>query len=254
MTRLAIVCIIFVAISLMFSGISSAKIDEESIVGMWLFDEGEGDIASDSSGNGNDGTLMNDPQWVEGKFGEALSLDGTDDYVDTVLNTDDLSSPITISFWMNPAQIKKSPLVSGYNNANPNANRWDIQLDRDGAGKIRWVEHEGRDGAISTTTLEADTWYHIAVIHDLPNNESHIFVNGELEAKALIEQDVKTGRVLQFADGDGDCYGGIIDEVIIFNVVLGEDDIMNIMGNGLDRMLFVADEGKLAVRWANIKK
>jgi hypothetical protein len=39
--------------------------------------------------------------------------------VDTELNTNDLSSPITISFFMNAAQIKKSPLVSGYNNANP---------------------------------------------------------------------------------------------------------------------------------------
>jgi hypothetical protein len=238
----------------MFASLSLGEIDEGSIIGMWLFDEGKGDVAEDSSGNGNHGTLMNDPKWVDGKFGEALSFDGVDDYVDTELNTDDLSSPITISLWMNAAQVKKSPLVSGYNNANPNVNRWDIQLNRDGAGKIRWVEHEGRDGAISSTVIQADTWYHIAVIHDLPNSESHIFVNGELEATAKIEQDVKTGRVLQFADGDGDCYGGIIDEVAIFNVVLGEDDIMNIMDNGLDRMLFVPDEGKLATTWADIKK
>ena len=109
MTRLTIIGISFIVISLMFANLSYAKIDEASIIGMWLFDEGEGDVALDSSGNGNNGKLMNDPKWVEGKFGKALSCDGVDDYVDTELNTNDLSSPITISFFMNAAQIKKSP-------------------------------------------------------------------------------------------------------------------------------------------------
>jgi hypothetical protein len=238
----------------MFAGPSYAEIDEASFIGMWLFDDNKGDTAKDSSQNGNDGTFIGDPQWVEGKFGKALSFDGVDDYMDTGLNTDDLSSPITISFWMNAAQIKKSPLVSGYNGADPNANRWDIQLSRDGAGKIRWVEHEGRDGAISATVIQADTWYHVAVIHDLPNSESHIFVNGELEATAKIEQDLNTGRVLQIADGDGDCYGGIIDEVALFNVVLTEDDIKNIMDIGLAAsMVAVEPSGKLTTTWAAIK-
>jgi hypothetical protein len=238
----------------MFAGLSLGEIDEASIIGMWLLDDSKGDTAKDSSGNGNDGKFMGDPKWVEGKFGEALSLDGVDDYVDTELNTDDLSSPITISFWMNAAEIKKSPLVSGYNNANPNANRWDMQLNRDGAGKIRWVEHEGRDGAISATVIQADTWYHVAVIHDLPNSESHILVNGELEATALVEQDLNTGRVLQIADGDGDCYGGIIDEVALFNVVLTEDDIKNIMTKGLEGTSAVFPSGKLSTTWGELKQ
>jgi hypothetical protein len=238
----------------MFTSLSYAKIDEGSIIGMWLFDEGKGDVAEDSSGNGNNGTLMNDPEWVKGKFGKALSFDGVDDYVDTELNTDDLSSPITISLWMNAAEIKKSPLVSGYNGANPRENRWDIQLNRDGASKIRWVEHEGRDGAISSTALEADTWYHIAVTHDLPLSESKLLVNGELEAEAKIEQDLNTGRVLQIADGDGDCYGGIIDEVALFNVALEPEDIQTIMDKGLNSMLPVSPSGNLASTWGDIKQ
>ena len=253
MTRLTVLCISFIVISLMLAGVSNAEIDEESIIGMWLFDDNKGDTAKDSSGNGNDGKLMGDPKWVEGKFGKALSFDGVDDYVDTELNTNDFSSPITISLFLNAAQIKKSPLVSGYNNANPNVNRWDIQLNRDGAGKIRWVEHEGRDGAISSTVIQADTWYHIAVIHDLPNSESHILVDGVLEAEAKIEQDFNTGRVVQIADGDGDCYGGIIDEVAIFNVVLSEDDIQNIMNKGLEGMTAVSSAGKLTTTWGVIK-
>jgi len=43
--------------SLLFVGSSYAKIDTKTIVGLWLFNEGKGDTAKDSSGNGNDGTL-----------------------------------------------------------------------------------------------------------------------------------------------------------------------------------------------------
>jgi hypothetical protein len=44
------------------------------LVGWWKFDETEGNIAYDSSGNGNDGNLTNGPTWVEGKIGGALKL------------------------------------------------------------------------------------------------------------------------------------------------------------------------------------
>jgi hypothetical protein len=50
--------------------------------GYWKLDEGNGTVASDSSGNNNNGTLVNDPTWVDGKYGNALSFDGIDDYVE----------------------------------------------------------------------------------------------------------------------------------------------------------------------------
>ena len=46
----------------------------EGLVGWWKFDETEGTVAYDSSGNGNDGTLTNGPTWTAGKFGGALVL------------------------------------------------------------------------------------------------------------------------------------------------------------------------------------
>jgi hypothetical protein len=37
---------------------------QDGLVGYWKFDEGSGEIAKDSSGNGNDGTLVNGPTWT----------------------------------------------------------------------------------------------------------------------------------------------------------------------------------------------
>jgi hypothetical protein len=43
-----------------------------------LEDEGSsGTTAADSSGGGNDGTLIGEPTWVAGQIGQALSFDGS---------------------------------------------------------------------------------------------------------------------------------------------------------------------------------
>ena len=44
-TRLKLLCVSLIVISLMFVGISSAEIDFKTCVGMWLFDEGRGDAS-----------------------------------------------------------------------------------------------------------------------------------------------------------------------------------------------------------------
>ena len=74
------VVVVFAA-GLLFVVSSEAKIAPEHIAGMWLFDEGEDDITEDSSGNGNNGNLINGPQWTDGKFGKALEFDGAATYV-----------------------------------------------------------------------------------------------------------------------------------------------------------------------------
>ena len=47
--RLKLLCVSLMVISLMFVVTSSAEIDFEASVGMWLFDDGGGDVAEDAS-------------------------------------------------------------------------------------------------------------------------------------------------------------------------------------------------------------
>jgi len=71
--RVALVCL---SIFLILSGQSYAKIDNATIVAMWLFDEGSGKTVKDSSGNENNGTITGDSKWDTGKFGKALEFNG----------------------------------------------------------------------------------------------------------------------------------------------------------------------------------
>jgi hypothetical protein len=75
----------------------------EGLVGWWKFDETEGAVASDSSGNGNDGNLTNGPTWTDGKIGGALSFDGVDDFVDLGNNYNNLED-LTLSAWVKFSQ------------------------------------------------------------------------------------------------------------------------------------------------------
>ncbi|MHC4595684.1 MAG: hypothetical protein ACYS19_12170 [Planctomycetota bacterium] len=52
---------------------SAAK---EDLIGWWKFDDGSGNTAKDSSGNGHHGTLLGIPEWVLGPedFGGALAF------------------------------------------------------------------------------------------------------------------------------------------------------------------------------------
>ena len=67
----ALVCIIGLALTAQ----SGAEIDPETITGLWLFDEGAGKVAIDSSGSGLDADITK-PEWVDGPFGKALEFDG----------------------------------------------------------------------------------------------------------------------------------------------------------------------------------
>ena len=65
----------FFAIALFVLALSMQASAE--IVGQWLLNETSGTVAKDTSGNGNDGEIIGKANWVNGKFGKALELDGT---------------------------------------------------------------------------------------------------------------------------------------------------------------------------------
>ena len=74
-------------------------------VAAFAFDEGSGSVVSDGSGSGNNGSVAN-TAWVAGKYGQALSFNGTSSRV-TVPDSASLhlSSAMTLEAWVNPATV-----------------------------------------------------------------------------------------------------------------------------------------------------
>src|SRR6476661_10277588 len=72
------------------------------LVAAYGFDEGAGAAVSDASGTGNNGTASN-TTWSAGKFGSALSFNGTNSWV-TVADSASLrlTTGMTLEAWVNP--------------------------------------------------------------------------------------------------------------------------------------------------------
>ena len=101
------------AISLVAINSSSAE-----VVGIWLFDDGAGDVAMDSSGNNNHGTIVNAPIWVDGRFGGALGFDGTGNCVSTNKRLLNGKREFTIVAWVKKGNITSNRIgIMGQNDS-----------------------------------------------------------------------------------------------------------------------------------------
>ena len=263
LSRLNLFCVSVIVMSLMLTGQSDAKIDLSTIVGLWLFDEGAGNVASDSSAKGNHGTLTNGPKWVQGTFGMALEFDGQDDYVVSSSNVGiSGNAERTVVLWIKPTSSDGfQPVVS---------------LGVAGGQKAYWVEYNGNEGGPNTirvggydgdvftkATLPLGQWHHVAVVYPGKISGTELYYNG-------VSQEIKPyagnpGDTLDTTDSTvtiGDApihrninrtpFVGAIDEVAIFKVALTEADIQSIM-EGFGSITAVSPAGKLAKAWGAIK-
>src|SRR5262249_538542 len=140
----------------------------ECPVGWWKFDEGSGTLASDSSRNGNVGTLVNGPRWVAGKHGGALDFDGVDDFVD-IGNPPDLHSTgaRTLAAWVNVRTLTNGRIV---------AKAWSVQCE---SGNVFEFAVAGAPFVDSTAAPRLGDWMHVAGVFE-PSAAMRIYVDGAL--------------------------------------------------------------------------
>jgi hypothetical protein len=251
---LVVVVVLFVAGVLASS--THAALDPKTVVGMWLFDDNKGTVASDSSVNKNVGTVKGTAQWVAGKFGSALQLDGKTGWVDCG-DTASMAIPaggsVTMCAWVNPTVGSVAAWQgimakrTGSYSYGINLVKGNFQIYTSGASGIAGFAYD----------LPAGQWVHVAAT--MSKNPTELYVNGVLFGTkgggggvALAANGLGIG-----ASGTiGEFFNGIIDDVGIFSAVLTVDDIKSLMTKGLASsfgVTAVESSGKLATTWASLK-
>ena len=110
------------------------------MVSYWKFDEGDGTTADDFY-DGNDGTLINNPAWVDGKIGKALSFDG-DDYISVPDSSNlDITSAVTVEAWVNFGSLSNYQTIIAKRGLDSNlAGNYDLRLN---LNELEFYYHDG---------------------------------------------------------------------------------------------------------------
>lgn len=250
--HLLIGVVVLFVVSLMTTQ-SYAKIDEDNIVGIWLFDEGEGDTAEDSSGNKNDGAV-NGAEWVDDMFqsGKALEFDGSSSYV-LIQFLEPAPRSITLEAWIYPTA--SGVVFSEVGQAAINSGWHDSQMEILSSGEIKvgfWV---GSEQGISLGTYSFEEWYHVVMTFDDGDNDIKGYVDGELQGEGTLDKLYPPalwygiGAADSTNLGDGTYFDGIIDNIAVYNIALSEEDV----NQNYQEALAVLPIGKLATTWASVK-
>jgi len=190
--KFRVIGVTLVCFSLIFVGLtgqSTAAIDPNTIVGLWLFDGSSGDTAKDSSGNGLDGVFVDGPERINGAFGKALQFDG----VASHLMIPDHANPteaITVTAWA------KSDTETW------NQNGWILEKrdafmlhNTEATQNVGWIMCNGgcwnlpftwEDGAVGPDDITE--WHMYTGTFDSATGEWYLYIDGELESEMELDK------------------------------------------------------------------
>jgi hypothetical protein len=202
------------------------------LVGHWRMDEGAGDTANDSSGNGNHGTLIDSVQWAAGQIGGALKFDGSPGYL-LIPHGDSLrlinQGDFTITMWF------RQDVVTGIANLLQ-------QTDLNGTGRTLLLADSatgirtylGGTSTVSGVIEEAGIWYHVALIvtEGGATDTINFYIDGEPSGTpAQVGSEDSEGDYLIGTNKglDGRWLNGLVDDVRLYNHALSEAEILAAM-------------------------
>lgn len=247
--------------------------DEATLRANWSFDDGD---ASDSSEHGVNGTLAGEPEVVDGIVGKALKFDGVDDGVklpdSNGLNTGGPFMNRTIAAFFNCTDVniteqKQTIFEEGGRTRGFVINIFDgdVYVGAWNRAEYQWA------GAWPSAEVESGKWYHVALVlrdttNEVQDDKFEMWLNGELIASEpggqLFAHGDDTGiahtnanAVFHDDDGGGTnihYFGGIIDEVIVYNSAFDADDFNEYAGIIQDATS-VEPQDKFTTTWGSLK-
>ena len=232
----------------------SASANRDDLAGLWRFDGN----AEDASGNENHAVLANGPTYVDTDWGQGLQFEAASGAYAVAAVPH--SNTATVVMW---AQYSALP------SNNPGLLHAQATAVDEAAPATKiigiWVENTnliwgrlippggGNINLPKNQALEADTWFHTAMVIDADAGSATQYVNGEEVGSADYAGELGAYQFLKIGRQGTETWEGVIDEVGFFHSALSSDEIGSIIEGGFDALLSVEPAGKLASAWAELK-
>ena len=200
------------------------------MVGEWRLNDV---TATDSSGNGNDGTVHGPPVQVDGMFDDALVFNGNDYIViDSVADATALNNALTWESWIKTTDFSDN--VLGGWNTSANGNLFWFRVHNELGDRFLQIY----DGVSHNSQKDVSDgiWHHIAVIYD--NGNTTAYIDGEIDIGPYSRSRTfsSSDKVTIGAEWDSGVlsgyFNGIIDEVRIYNKALSSAEIQQLYAQG----------------------
>jgi hypothetical protein len=204
------------------------------LVAAWGFNEGAGMTVADASGKGHAGTVTSTAWNTTGRFGKALSFNGSSSWVTVADANDlDLTSALTLEAWVRPSAL---------------GSVWRTVLFKERAGGIVYSLYANQDtgrpvgqlwlgserDALGSASLALNAWSHLASTYDGSN--LRLYVNGALVSTTAVSGSLAASTGVLRVGGNGvwpEWFAGSIDEVRVYNRALSAGEIQSDMNTAV---------------------
>lgn len=166
--------------------------------------------------------------------GSCLHFDGVNDYIDLPVSLTSDNQSQTVEFWFKYSSLPNAnkPIVIRGDDA---YGGWNIQLQLTTSGNLASYKccMYAYSHAFGNTTLSANTWYHLAMVHNASDGNTYIYLNGNLEVVGYYatDQNLRSSSVGYRFGRDNIEYTGYIneyiDEIQIWNVARTQSQIQS---------------------------
>lgn len=195
--------------------------------GNWKLDEGSGTSAADSSGNDNDGTLINGPTWVAGKIGQAVLFDGSNDHIEIDPPETAATTAVSLAAWVwRTADQSGIRGVMSQQRGTGDDERYMLYFNSNIARW--WVDTIGTDNVVANTGVSPNgEWIHLAGTYEASTTK--LYVNGTLVASATATAEINGAGTRPLIIGANhndntssvqEAFGGRVDDARIYDRAL----------------------------------
>jgi chitodextrinase len=191
------------------------------LVAAYGLNDSAGSVVADASGQGNNGTNRNGTWTSAGKFGGALSFNGTSSRVDVPdAPSLDLTSAMTLEAWVRPVALGKA-WKSVVVKLQPTDLTYALYASTN-TGRPAGIVYSGAEKQVAgPTRLPLGTWTHLAATYD--GSVLAVYRDGSLVSSTFVSGPIATsGNALSIGGNAlwGEWFNGLIDEVRVYNRAL----------------------------------
>ena len=228
--------LLILAVMLGISDVSQAQTPPPGLIATYSFDEGSGLSANDGSGNAHTGVISGATWTIAGKYGSALSFNGTNSWVTVADANDlDLTTGLTLEAWVFPtaaatATTWRNVLIK----ERSGGEIYNLYADTDthvpAAYVVRSASPGTSVGVNGVAQVPLNTWTHLAMTYDTAT--VRLYVNGTLVRSSATTGALLTSTGALRIGGNsvwGEFFQGMIDEVRVYNRALTQAEIQTDM-------------------------